>query len=99
LFRQRSLECEEISEFPCSGFPHGESAAEITVLFQKRQADAWLTGYNPFSRLLCSRDEPEECCLAASIPAQDRPTLSLPDGKRYSLKDSRRAKFDADIRD
>ena len=99
LFRQRALEREEIGELARSRFPNRLGAPKITVLFEESQAKARLTGHRAFSGLLRSRDQPEKGGLAAPIPAQDGPSLSFSDREGYSLKYSRRAKFDAGIRD
>ena len=99
LVRQRALEREEIGKFTGTGLPYGFGPAKIAVLFEESETKTGLTRYRSFGWLLRTRNQPEECCLSASVPPQDCPTLSLPNGEGDSLKYPRCAEFNAGVRD
>ena len=99
LVRKRPLEREQIGKLARPSLPYGLGAAKITMLFEKSETKAGLTRDRAFSRLLRSRDQPEERGLSTPVPAQDCPSLSLANRECYALKYPRRAEFDAGIRD
>jgi hypothetical protein len=99
LVRKRPLQREQIGKLSCPSLPYGLGATKIAMLFEESETKAWLTRDRAFSRLLRSRNQPEERGLSAPIPAQDCPALSLANRKGYALKYPRRAEFDAGIRD
>jgi hypothetical protein len=99
LVCKRPLERKQIGKLARPSLPYGFRAAKITMLFEESETKAGLTRDRAFSRLLRSRNQPEERGLSGPIPAQDCPSLSLANRKGYALKYPRRAEFDAGIRD
>jgi hypothetical protein len=98
LFCKGKLQCEQVCKFTGAGFPYSLRTAEVAVLLEEAEAEAWLPGDDSFGRLMRAGDQPEECCLSTSIPAKNPPTVTPSYGECYSTKDLRRPELDTGIR-
>jgi hypothetical protein len=92
------LKGKKIREFTRSRFPDSLRATEIAVLLEQRHSQPGLLRDDAFGWFLNSGDHPEERRLAASVPAEDRPTVALADRERHTFEYSRSAKLDASVR-
>jgi hypothetical protein len=67
------------------------------MLLEESESKAWLACHGAFGGPMHTGNQPEECCLAASIPAKDSPAVTPAYGERYSREDPCCAELDTGI--
>ena len=80
LLRERVLERREWREGDRRRFPHGPGVAEIAVLVEQRELEAWAPGHDPGRRGRITGQQAEQGGLPRPVPADDAPALSGRDG-------------------
>jgi hypothetical protein len=69
------------------------------MLLHESESKAWLTRDRAFGRAMHTGNQPEECGLAASVPAKDSPSVATTYSERYSREDPCCAELDTGIGD